>query len=409
MLLIELALCTAALAALIPALVLFTQVCFATLEPPTAADVRRHRIARPRVAVLIPAHDEASVIAPTVQGVLAQLAPHDRVVVVADNCTDSTAVLATAAGAEVVERHNLEQRGKSYAVEFGIRHLSHSPPEVVIVVDADCALADEALDRLARECQRTGRPIQALYLMKAQKAVGLAGNIAEFAWIVKNWVRPLGMRNLGLPVQLMGSGMAFPWAAIAQVRVGNAEMAEDYKLGIDLALLGHAPAFLPAAVVTSQFPLAPAAELSQRTRWEHGHLQLALRAAPRLFVRAIAARDWRLLGSALDLLVPPLALLGVVIALLLMIGLAAAILGVLMWPLLLVGLALVVYSSAIGLAWARWGRACLVSLSFREVIRYVLAKLPIYFRFIGRRQRVWIKTARDPDQSGEPLESKSSK
>ena len=89
--------------------------------------------------------------------------------------------------------------------------------------------------------------------------------------------------------------------------------------------------------------------------------------------------------------------------------LAAAILGVLMWPLLLAGLALVLYSSAIGLAWARWGRACLVSLSFREVIRYVLAKLPIYFRFIGRRQRVWIKTARDPDQSGEPLESKSSK
>jgi hypothetical protein len=34
--------------------------------------------------------------------------------------------------------------------------------------------------------------------------------VAQFAWRVKNFVRPLGLRKLNLPCQLMGTGMAFP-------------------------------------------------------------------------------------------------------------------------------------------------------------------------------------------------------
>ena len=74
---------------------------------------------RAPLAVLVPAHDEEEGIAATLAAVLAQLGPHDRLLVVADNCSDATAAVARAAGAEVVERSS-DLRGKGYALAHGI-------------------------------------------------------------------------------------------------------------------------------------------------------------------------------------------------------------------------------------------------------------------------------------------------
>ena len=91
-----------------------------------------------RLAVLLPAHNEGAGVVSTIADVKAQLTPRDRLVVIADNCTDDTAKIAAAAGAEVLERHEPTKVGKGYALDFGIRHLSLDPPEIVIVIDADC-------------------------------------------------------------------------------------------------------------------------------------------------------------------------------------------------------------------------------------------------------------------------------
>jgi cellulose synthase/poly-beta-1,6-N-acetylglucosamine synthase-like glycosyltransferase len=93
---------------------------------------------RPSIAVLVPAHNEAAGIGATLRSIRAQLQHGDRVLVVADNCIDDTAAAASAAGAETIERHDPARRGKGYALDFGVRYLTLAPPEVVIIVDADC-------------------------------------------------------------------------------------------------------------------------------------------------------------------------------------------------------------------------------------------------------------------------------
>jgi cellulose synthase/poly-beta-1,6-N-acetylglucosamine synthase-like glycosyltransferase len=97
----ELAAGAAALLILLPVLVLFVQVllgCLPARPLPMATGKRA------RVAVLVPAHDEASVIRATLASITPQLAAGDRLLVVADNCSDDTATLARQAGAQVVER-----------------------------------------------------------------------------------------------------------------------------------------------------------------------------------------------------------------------------------------------------------------------------------------------------------------
>jgi cellulose synthase/poly-beta-1,6-N-acetylglucosamine synthase-like glycosyltransferase len=383
-----------AIVLLVPAGVLLTQVVAATLPPRRSGEppwVDR----RPRVAVLVPAHDEAAGIAPTLGALRAQLASGDRLLVVADNCSDETAKTAAAVGAEVVARVDPLRRGKGYALDFGIRHLEAAPPEVVVVVDADCELHPGGLDRLARVCLRERRPVQALDLMRAAPGAALRTRIAEFAWVLKNQVRPLGFLRLGLPCQLMGTGMAFPWQVIQRAPLASGHIVEDLRLGLDLAAVGAAPLFCPQALVTSAFPSHAEGLADQRARWERGHVGVIVKEGPRALWRALARGRPELAALALDLCVPPLAMLALLLVAQALFGAILVAVGGSTTPLWigLVALAFVVLATV--LAWLGFGRRI---VSFTELFGapvYVLAKLPLYARFLRRGKRDWVRARRD--------------
>ncbi|MCA9152802.1 MAG: glycosyltransferase, partial [Planctomycetales bacterium] len=104
------ALCALLCIVLVPACLVLCIECFA------AAFLRRDVVAEgdgesperaAHAVVLIPAHNEELSIGGTLASILPQLAATQRVLVVADNCTDETAAIARALGADVVERHNV--------------------------------------------------------------------------------------------------------------------------------------------------------------------------------------------------------------------------------------------------------------------------------------------------------------
>ena len=350
---------------------------------------------RPSIAVLVPAHNEAAGLGPTLSSIQVQLQQGDRLLVVADNCSDDTAALATAAGAEAIERCDAARRGKGYALDFGVRHLALAPPEVVIIVDADCLLGAGALALLARRSLGANRPIQALYLMRAPAGAGLKTKVAEFAWCVKNWTRALGFQRAGLPCQLMGAGMAFPWPLIERAELASGHIVEDLKLGLDCARLGQAPLFCPEALVTSEFPENAQGEQTQRTRWEHGHLAMMLKEGPALLQEGVRTANRDLLALTLDMCVPPLALLTM---LALVLGAAGALLWAvtghaLPWSLGLINPA--VLGLAVLAAWAKFGRAILSLADLAYAPLYAVRKIPVYVAFLVRRQVEWVRSHRD--------------
>lgn len=376
----------------LPALVLFVEV-VAGWKP---VAVRRAAAVRPPpYVVLMPAHDEAGTIATTIAAVLEQLPSSARLLVVADNCGDRTAAKALRAGAEVIERHSPLLRGKGYALAFGIEHLRRAPPQVVVILDADCTPGPRALDLLAARASESGGPVQGLDLMLAHGDSPLSVRMAAFAWAMKNEVRPRGLERLGLPCQLMGTGMAFPWACIAAVDFASGHLAEDLQLGTKLAEAGHAPRFCPEALVQSWFPEGRVALGTQRRRWEHGHLSMILSGAPGLLLRAARARNLGALALAVDLCVPPLALLASMVLATCTIG------GWLAWtgaasPLLpaLSALSALAFAAAVLLAWWSVGRRWVLLPELASAPVYVLRKLPVYAGFLLRRQREWVRTGR---------------
>lgn len=390
--LIEFLLSAIAVLLFIPSLVIFAQVLFACFP-------RKYDDVTPaegmRIAVLIPAHNESSGITATLDSINPQLKSTDRLLVVADNCSDDTADIAVANRAEVIERYDAEKRGKGFALDFGVRYLAKSPPEVVVVIDADCILQADSLRLLAAYALKTGRPVQALDLMYA-RGTDLKSRIAEFAWCVKNLVRPLGYARLGMPCQLMGTGMAFPWRLISEADIANGSIVEDMKLGIEFSRAGMPPIFYLGSQVTSYFPVVSEAQSGQRTRWEHGHIATILSEVPRLFAQGIIKGDMHLLAMAFDLAVPPLALLVT-----LLFGYVAATGIVLMlydigYVAFLVSLSSVaLLSIAIAIAWLGWGRHIISFSTMLLVPVYVISKIPNYVKFLFKRQKAWNKTERD--------------
>lgn len=353
------------------------------------------RSERGRIAVLVPAHNEGDKLVPTVTDIREQLSDDDRLLVVADNCSDDTAIIAAAAGAEVIERYDTARIGKGFALDFGLRHLACDPPDLVIVIDADCRLAADAIGQLALACTKTGRPAQALYLMTPPIGSEINYQVAEFAWRVKNWVRPLGLKALKLPCQLVGTGMGFPWPVITSADVASGWIVEDLKLGLDLALTGSAPVFCPSARVSSQFARSVKGATDQRNRWEQGHVGMILRAAPRLAATALVYRDLELLALALDLAVPPLSLLVLLSCGVLAATAIAGMIGFSVAPFMISAAGILALTAAISLAWLRHGRDALPGRAILAIPGYIVRKLPLYVRILfGRTTNRWIRTDR---------------
>jgi cellulose synthase/poly-beta-1,6-N-acetylglucosamine synthase-like glycosyltransferase len=386
---VEIFLMLLALVLSLPVLFLLIQVLAAILGR-KARQTKQYTV-RPSVMVLMPAHNEALVIGEAIQSILPQLATSNELLVVADNCNDDTAAIARALGVNVIERSHKTERGKGYALDFGLQHLKKNPPRVVVIVDADCYVSAGALGQLLHACEENKRPIQSLYLMRSQPSPSLKARIAEFAWLVKNKVRPLGLKTLGMPCQLMGTGMAFLWEDIASINLASGHIVEDMKLGIDLTRAKRAPLFLPEATVMSMFPPTEEAKHTQRTRWEHGHLSVIINEVPALLYESIITRNGQLLALACDLVIPPLAVLSLLCFTLFVLCFVWSS----QWVLLMALILLTTLLAAVLLAWLFFGRD---SISFRQLCYapiYALIKIPLYVKFFVNRQVEWVRSKRD--------------
>ncbi|MEX2287764.1 MAG: glycosyltransferase family 2 protein [Planctomycetaceae bacterium] len=358
--------------------------------------------ARPRVAVLVPAHNEQAVIQTTLNTLMPTLSAGDWVLVVADNCTDRTAEHARDCGATVVERYDTVHCGKPYALEFGIRELEHNPPDVLVVLDADCQVDPRTIDQIGRLAHQTQRPVQSLNLCHADASAQTLHVVSSLGFRFKNLVRPLGLLRLGLPCHLMGTGMALPWKIVRSASFVGDYLAEDMQLGIELAAAGYPTLFCPSARVQSGLPQQQSAFMTQRTRWEHGHLRATFTQVPRLVLQAVRRRRLGLLCLAADLTVPPFSLLIFIWLVATMLAAAAWLLGASALPALLLAGGGALAGVSIAAAWAAHCRQEIPLAALAGVPAYMIRKLPIYLSFfLFRRQKEWVRTERDPATSGD--------
>ncbi len=352
-----------------------------------------------RLAVVVPAHDEAGGIARTVQSLITcdGAAEGVDIVVVADNCTDETAAEAERAGARVLVRDDPERRGKGYALDYAFREIWRESHDIYVVVDADTVVEIDFFEALRRAFASGAEAAQVRYLT-ADGDRSLRTRLMRVAFAGMNVVRPRGRDRLGLSAGVLGNGFALSRAILREVPYGARSIVEDLEYHLRLVRAGRRVRFVDETAVRSEMPASVAAASSQRARWEGGRLAVARAQLPGLLAD-LRAKKWHLLEPTADLLLPPLALhVGLLLLALLVPFFATQVYA-------LIGLAVVALHVGVSIAVGGGGWGDLRAVAAAPL--YMLWKL----RMIGGVLRAaggdseWVRTAREP-ASAKPAEGR---
>jgi 1,2-diacylglycerol 3-beta-glucosyltransferase len=246
---------------------------------------------QPKFIVVVPAHNEEKDL-PALLASLSRLDyPLDRyqVWVVADNCTDRTALIAAEAGAYCIERADPAHVGKGYALQAAFSHAMASDADGVVVIDADTTVSAGLLTEFARRIMGAPAALQASDRMATKP--GLWSVWLSIENLLEERLFYGARERLGCPTLLRGNGMCFSLEALRLAPFHCFSITEDVEYTVRLLRAGVRPRFVPEAAVLSDSPATLAQIAQQRGRWTTGHFRVALREAPRLFLLGLARRD----------------------------------------------------------------------------------------------------------------------
>ena len=257
---------------------------------------------RRRLRVVIPAHNEESVIA----GILGDLGsdpyPAAEVVVLADRCTDSTVTMAVDSGALVAERTE-GGGGKGAALSWYLEEHPLVDDEALVVFDADNRVPAGALSRIADELD-AGHDIVQCYLdVENPDGSALATASAMSYWAGNRMVQ-LARDNAGWSCDLGGTGMAFTADALRRIGGFGTSLTEDQETGVRAALTGLRVAWLQDVRIRDEKPTDLATTVQQRSRWMSGKRQVARRNLRPLWTAAVAQRSPGLFDQGFRLIQP---------------------------------------------------------------------------------------------------------
>lgn len=235
-------------------------------EPPEKRDTE--------LVIVIPAHNEELLVGRCVASLRSSVGLSVRILVVAHNCADSTAVNAGASGSEVLVYNDPTATGKGFALRRGFEHALSTGANAVMVVDADSVVTPNAVGAVISAFASGARVVQCRYEMFS--ATDRASTrLAALAFRGFNVIRPRGRERLGLSAGILGNGFAIAGAVLKAIPYDAFSIVEDLEYHLHLVMAGERVRYLDEAVISADFPESRAGEAVQRSRWEGGRLHTA--------------------------------------------------------------------------------------------------------------------------------------
>jgi len=350
------------------------------------------RAAPKSLAVVIPAHNEEANITRTIKSLQSCDRPSAAVsiVVIADNCTDNTAEVAQQAGAQVLIRHNEQQRGKGYALDEAFSQLLAQGIEAVLIIDADTVVERNFLQASEAKFRQGAEVLQCRYtVLNAQDS--LRTQLLNVALLAFNVLRPRGREGWKLSVGISGNGFGLTKNTLQTVPYTANSVVEDLEYHLALVRADIKVQFVDNTTVKAEMPVSGKGVATQRTRWEGGRFRMMREHIPSLLFHVLQGK-FRLLEPLLELCLLPLALHVFLLILLLPLPFLPT-------QLYALFALLIVVIHVLMALWVGGGtlRDLRVLLIAPFYILWKLMLLPRLFK-TARKNATWVRTARQPDE-----------
>jgi cellulose synthase/poly-beta-1,6-N-acetylglucosamine synthase-like glycosyltransferase/peptidoglycan/xylan/chitin deacetylase (PgdA/CDA1 family)/spore germination protein YaaH len=233
-----------------------------------------HELANPppTVSVLIPAHNEETVIVQTVKSVLGSDFKGLQVIVINDGSTDATGDLLDEnfAGDSRVQIIHQVNRGKPAALSAG---LARADTEILVTIDADTEIEPDAISKLVRH-------------FSDPQVGAVAGNVKvgnRTRWLTRwqalEYITSQNMEKRAFDLLnciTVVPGALGAWRRTAVEAAGGITadtVAEDADLTIAIRRLGWRVSYEEEAIAWTEAPETPGVLIRQRFRWTFGTLQ----------------------------------------------------------------------------------------------------------------------------------------
>ena len=227
----------------------------------------------PAVSVVIPAFNEAKVMAATLRSVLAtSYAGELEVLVVDDGSTDGTSAIVSDFASRDPRIRLLKQRnaGKSTALEMGLGEARH---EIAVLLDADTKFRADTIGELVQPLRdenvgavsghaKVGNPRSLIARCQALEYI-CGFNLDRRAYATWNCI-----------TVVPGAISALRMSALRAVGgMSHDTLAEDTDLTLSLHRAGYRVAYTPAALAFTEAPETFGGLARQRLRWAFGTIQ----------------------------------------------------------------------------------------------------------------------------------------
>jgi len=241
----------------------------------------------PRVAVIVPAWNEANVIARTLDQLMTLEYPVDRlrVYVVDDGSSDGTPELVCAKALEYpgrvfhLRRENGGQ-GKSHTINHGLERIrADAWYEAVLVIDADVIFTPASLRRMTRHFADPAIGAVTAYIKEGSRPANYMKRFIAFEYVTAQAGARRAQNVLGAQACLAGGAQLIKRESLEAIGgvVDTSTLAEDTVTTFRIQLAGKRVVFEPNAIVWAEEPSDVVGLWKQRVRWARGNVQVTIR------------------------------------------------------------------------------------------------------------------------------------
>ncbi|OPZ89247.1 MAG: Beta-monoglucosyldiacylglycerol synthase [Firmicutes bacterium ADurb.Bin419] len=260
-----------------------------------------------RFAMIVAAHNEEQVIGSIVRNLKSVDYPQEMydIFVIADNCSDNTAKIATESGAQAFERFDDYKKGKGFALEWMFDKIfkMEKKYDAVCVFDADNLVSLNFLKEMNKHLCKGHQVIQG-YLDSKNPLDSLISGSYSITYWMNNRLFQLARYYLGLSAAIGGTGFVVATEVLKEIGWGATCLTEDLEFTIKLILKGKKAFWAHNAIVYDEKPLTMAQSWRQRKRWMQGQADCACRYFVDLMTKAVKKRDWVAFDCALYVIYP---------------------------------------------------------------------------------------------------------
>ena len=284
---LEWSLVAVVMAGALPPLVGCYQFLLVALHPLWRGRLDAETVATPRVAIIVPAWNEAAVIVRTIDRLLDLNYPPDRlrVYVVDDGSDDETPALmrglAAAHPGRVfhIRRENGGQ-GKAHTINYGLRTVrAEDWFEAVLVIDADVLFTRHSLRRMTRHLTDPDVGAVTAYIKEGTRPGNFLNRFVAFEYVTAQAGARRAQNMLGAMACLAGGAQLIRRESLESIGgvIDTDTLAEDTVTTLMIQLGGERVVFEPEAIVWAEEPSKLGGLWKQRVRWGRGNVQVTSR------------------------------------------------------------------------------------------------------------------------------------